>query len=276
MAHPGRGESLPRLVDIMQRLLAPDGCPWDRAQSLASLKAYLIEETYEVCDAIERRDEAALCEELGDVLLQIVFQSEIARANGWFGPDDVIGAICDKLVRRHPHVFGDAAESPTGGDAADTAAKVHDNWEKLKAAERAEKRGGGVLDGVPGSLPALLAAARVTDKAAQVGFDWPEVDGPRHKIDEELGELDEAIASGDRAAITHELGDLLFSIVNVARKLGVDPEDALRGTTRRFRDRFGHVEREAKDQGRELSSMTLAEMDAIWERAKKATDHASK
>ena len=262
MPHPGHGESLPRLVEIMQRLLAPDGCPWDRAQSLASLKAYLIEEAYEVCDAIERRDEKGLCEELGDVLLQIVFQSELARANGWFGPDDVVAAICDKLVRRHPHVFGDAK--------ADTAAEVHDNWEKLKAVERAAKRGGGVLDGVPGSLPALLSAARVTEKAAQIGFDWPEVDGPRHKIDEELAELDQAVAAGDRDAITAELGDLLFSIVNVARKLGVDPEDALRGTTRRFRDRFKHVEQAAQQQGRELSSMTLEEMDAIWERAKRA------
>lgn len=259
--HEGRGESLPRLVEIMQRLLAPDGCPWDRAQSLGSLKAYLIEESYEVCDAIERRDQKALCEELGDVLLQIVFQSEIARANGWFGPDDVVAAICDKLVRRHPHVFGDTK--------AATPEEVHDNWEKLKAAERATKGGGGALGGVPQSLPGLLAAARVTEKAAQIGFDWPEVDGPRHKIDEELAELDAAVASGDKAAITHELGDVLFSLVNVARKLGIDPEDAIRGTTRRFKDRFEKVEQTAQAQGRALSSMTLAEMDAIWEEAKR-------
>lgn len=262
--HPGRGESLPRLVEIMQRLLAPDGCPWDRAQSLGSLKAYLIEEAYEVCDAIERRDQKALCEELGDVLLQIVFQSEIARANGWFGPDDVVGAICDKLVRRHPHVFGEGK--------ARTPEEVHDNWEKLKATERAEKGGGGALDGVPASLPGLLAAARVTEKAAQVGFDWPEVDGPRHKIDEELAELDAAVAAGDKAAAADELGDVLFSLVNVARKLGIDPEDALRGTTRRFKDRFGKVEAAAKAQGRALSSMTLAEMDAIWEQAKRESE----
>jgi tetrapyrrole methylase family protein/MazG family protein/ATP diphosphatase len=259
--NPGRGESLPRLVEIMQRLLAPDGCPWDRAQSLGSLKAYLIEEAYEVCEAIDRRDSAALCEELGDVLLQIVFQSEIARANGWFGPDDVVASISDKLVRRHPHVFGDSkASSPE---------EVHDNWEKLKAAERARKGGGGALDGVPQSLPGLLAAARITEKAAQVGFDWPEVDGPRHKVDEELAELDAAIATGDRAAIQAELGDVLFSLVNVARKLGVDPEDAIRSTTRRFRDRFGKVEQVALSQGRPLSTMTLAEMDAIWDEAKR-------
>src|SRR5687768_16183170 len=158
MAHDGRGESLPRLVEIMQRLLAPDGCPWDRAQSLGSLKAYLIEESYEVCDAIDRRDQAALCEELGDVLLQIVFQAEIGRANGWFGPDDVVASICNKLVRRHPHVFGDATAS--------TPEEVHGNWEKLKAAERAGAAGKprGALEGVPASLPALLAAARVTEK----------------------------------------------------------------------------------------------------------------
>lgn len=243
----------------MQRLLAPDGCPWDRAQTLASLKSYLIEESYEVCEAIDRDDHAELCEELGDVLLQVVFQSEIARAKGWFGPDDVVAAICEKLERRHPHVFGEVV--------AETPEQVKDNWEKLKAEERGSARG--VLDGVPASLPALLAATRVTEKAAQVGFDWPDARDARKKLDEELSELDRAIAAEDRAAIEDEIGDVLFTVVNVARKLGCNPEDALRATTRKFKDRFGHIERVVEARGKTLEQCSLEELDALWDEAKR-------
>ncbi|HEX6243193.1 MAG TPA: nucleoside triphosphate pyrophosphohydrolase, partial [Polyangiales bacterium] len=203
-----RGERLPELVAIMQKLLAPDGCPWDREQTLESLRPYVIEEAHEVVDAIDRKDLGELREELGDLLLQIVFQSQIQDR---FGIDDVIGAICAKMVRRHPHVFGEER-------AADAEA-VKARWETLKAAE---KRDRGVLDGVPVAMPALLRAQRVSEKAAHLGLDWPDAEGPRRKLDEEVAELDAALASGDRAAAEHELGDVLFSVANLARKHGLD------------------------------------------------------
>src|SRR4051794_926019 len=213
MPDPQDGRTLPRLVQIMQRLLAPDGCPWDREQTLESLRTYVIEEAHEVVDAIDRGGPEDLREELGDLLLQIVFQSELARAKGWFGPDDVVTAIVDKLVRRHPHVFGDVKVSGT--------AEVLEHWEQLKAKEKA---GRGVLDGVPKALPALLRATRVGEKAARVGFDWPDLAGAREKVNEELAELDAAVHSEDRQRMEDELGDVLFSLVSVARKLDVDPE----------------------------------------------------
>src|SRR5262245_9217201 len=185
---PEDGSTLPRLVRIMQRLLAPDGCPWDREQTLASLRAYVIEEAHEVVDAIDRGSPDDLREELGDLLLQIVFQAELARAQRWFGPDDVIAAICDKLVRRHPHVFGETRV--TG------SAEVVANWEVIKAEE---KRGRGALDGVPVALPGLLRALRMSEKAARVGFDWPDGQGARDKVSEELSELDDAVREGDKA-----------------------------------------------------------------------------
>ncbi len=273
------GSTVPRLAGIMRRLLAPDGCPWDREQTLVTLKRYAVEEAFEVCDAIdglgrdaerpvtdtgERSLDAShpavehLREELGDLLLQVVFQSALAEESRWFGLDDVVKGISDKLERRHPHVFGDVKVS--GAD------EVISNWEKLKLAEKKDR---GALDGIPRGLPSLLYAARMGDKASRVGFDWPDAKGPREKVTEELGELDEAMAKGDRDAVVHELGDVLFSLVNLARKLGVDPEDALTRTNRRFATRFKGVEARAKAAGKALDACTLAELDAWWNEAKR-------
>ncbi len=264
------GATFPRLVELMQRLLAPDGCPWDREQSFATLRRYVIEEACEVVDAIEGGDRDELRTELGDLLLQVVFQAELARAEGSFGPDNVVAAICEKLVRRHPHVFADATASD--------AEEVLRNWERIKAAE---KRGGkrekaGVLAGVPRSLPALTRAQRVGEKVARVGFDWPDARGSRGKVDEELGELDEAIASGDKDRIEAELGDVLFALVNLARHVQVDAEGALRRTIDKFTRRFDQVEARVQEVhgGWPASAaddeLTLAELDGYWEEAKRA------
>ena len=259
MQGPEDGSTLPRLVAIMQRLLAPDGCPWDREQTLETLRNYVIEEAHEVVDAIDRGDPDDLREELGDLLLQIVFQAELARQQRWFGPDDVIAAICEKLVRRHPHVFGD--------EKAETSREVLTNWERIKARE---KRGRGALEGVPVALPSLLRALRMSEKAARVGFDWPDGQGARAKVGEELGELDRALASGDKVHAERELGDLLFALVNYARKLELDPEAALRGTLARFADRVQYVERTALEAGRPAEELSPAELDALWVEAKRA------
>lgn len=249
------GSTLTRLVQVMRRLLAPDGCPWDREQTLESLRPYVIEEAHEVVDAIDQGSPDALREELGDLLLQVVFQAELARAKGWFGPDDVVEGICDKLTRRHPHVFGEVK--------VQDAAQVVQNWEAIKAREKA---GRGALDGVPESLPALLRAQRVGEKAARVGFDWPDYAGAREKLDEELAELDLAVASGDSVAAGEELGDVLFSLVNMARKQGLDAEGALRMTLQRFTRRVRAVERALGE--RAASELPPEELDALWERAK--------
>lgn len=255
------GSKFPRLVKIMQRLLAPGGCPWDREQTFQSLRAYVIEEAYEVVDAIEKGVSSSLCEELGDLLLQIVFQAELARARGWFGPDDVIEGICDKLVHRHPHVFGDARVA----DAPEVVA----NWERLKAAD---KKQGGMLDGVPVALPALLRAMRIGDKAARIGFDWPDAAGARAKVDEELSEFDQAAAAGDIEAARREIGDILFSVANLARKTKIDPEAALRETLNRFTERMRAVEAEASRSGTELACMTAEQLDELWEKVKEDED----
>jgi tetrapyrrole methylase family protein/MazG family protein/ATP diphosphatase len=241
----------------MQRLLAPGGCPWDREQTFESLRAYVIEEAYEVVDAIDKGKTESLCEELGDLLLQVVFQAELARARGWFGPDDVIDKICDKLIHRHPHVFGDA-DVRNAGD-------VVTNWEKIKAADNRDR---GMLDGVPPSLPALLRAKRIGEKAARVGFDWPDRAGVRGKVDEELREVDEALSRNDEEGARRELGDVLFALANLARKMGVDPEAALRETLERFTDRMRRVEESARRAGRELREMSPGELDALWEAVK--------
>lgn len=260
------GASYPRLVAVMRRLLAKDGCPWDREQTPDSLKRYVVEEACEVVDAIEGKDRKHLQEELGDLMLQVVFLAEIARRDGDFGPDDVVSGIVDKLVRRHPHVFG----SVEVGDAAE----VLRNWEKQKTAEKGDR---GLLDGVPRSLSALTRAQRVGEKTARVGFDWPDAKGPRAKVDEELRELDEAFARGDVAAVEDELGDVLFALVNLARHLpaegsaGVDAEAALRGTVDKFTRRFAHVERRVREvHGGFHASPSLAQLDAYWEEAKRA------
>ena len=247
------------LVALMARLRAPGGCPWDREQTYASLKPFVIEESYEVIDAIDRDDRAALAEELGDFLLQAVFLAELGREEGSFTIDDAITAIHDKLVRRHPHVFGDVVASDAG--------QVLANWEKLKGEERREARKG-TLSGVPAALPALLKASRLTEKAARVGFDWRRAEDVMGKVEEEVRELGAAVAVSDRANIAEEIGDLLFTIANVARKLEVNPEEALQATNRKFQRRFESMEDAAREAARGLDHYTLEELDALWDRAK--------
>jgi tetrapyrrole methylase family protein/MazG family protein len=261
---PGKqtGAAVSQLCGLMQRLLAEGGCPWDREQTLQTLVPYLVEETYEVVDALASGDADDHREELGDLLLQIVFQSELRFTEGKFGIDDVARGIVAKLVRRHPHVFGDVVAKDSGDVLA--------NWAKLKAVEKAEKGKHGALDGIPQSAPALLRATRAGEKAGAVGFDWTDAEGPRAKIDEELGELDEARRGGDRAAMQRELGDLLFSTVNLARRLGLDAEQALRDATDRFAGRFGHVERTLAGQGRAIADASPEEHERLWQAAKQA------
>ncbi len=258
-----RGDRFGELVGIMQRLLAPDGCPWDREQTLASLKGYLIEESYEVIEAIDAGDAAEHCEELGDLLFQIVFQAELRAAEGAFGIDDVIQAIARKMIHRHPHVFGDTKVKDS--------TEVLVNWGKLKAEEHAEKgKKRRTLDGVPLELPALLRAQRIGEKAAAVGFDWPDAAGVREKIDEELQEIEEAVAGGDAREIEHEVGDLLLAVSRYAAKLGVAPEDALRSALRRFTSRFEAVEDRVTAAGGQVKDTPLEELDRIWIEVKRA------
>jgi MazG family protein len=260
--HEAAAHEVMRLLALMARLRAPGGCPWDRKQTHESLRPYLLEETHEVLEAIDLGDDDDLQEELGDLLLQVVFHAELAREDGRWSMAEVAAGITDKLHFRHPHVFG-------GADAADAEAALS-RWEQRKAEEKAAKGKArkSVLEGVPKAAPALMRAERLTDKAASVGFDWPEQGGARAKVTEELDELDEAIASGDRAAIEHELGDLLFSVVNLARWLKVHPEDALRGTIERFTRRFGHVEETLAAGGQAPADVDLARLDALWDEAK--------
>jgi MazG family protein len=254
-------DAIERLLGIMERLRGPGGCPWDREQTLRSLRPYVLEETYEVLEAIDGGDPDEHREELGDLLLQIVFQAQLAKEERAFDFADVANAISDKLVSRHPHVFGNA--TATDADA------VLRQWAALKREEKKAKgRGESVLEGVPREMPALARADRLTEKASRVGFDWPDPGGAREKLDEELGELDHAVEAGDRDAIEHELGDVLFAAANLSRKLGVPPEEALRGTVARFVSRFGHVERELARRGVPHGQATLAEMDALWDEAK--------
>ena len=253
--------ALEHLLSIMERLRGPGGCPWDREQTLASLRPYVLEETYEVLEAIDGGDVAEHREELGDLLLQIVFQAQLRKEEGAFEFADVAEAISGKLVSRHPHVFGDAEVKDAEG--------VLRQWAALKREEKRKKGGGkSVLEGVPREMPALARADRLTEKASRIGFDWPDAAGARAKVTEELGELDAAIAGGDRREIEHELGDVLFALANLGRKLEIAPEEALRGTIGRFVSRFGHVERELERLGVKHGAATLAEMDALWEAAK--------
>ena len=262
------GETYPRLVELMQRLLAPDGCPWDREQSHASLRRYLVEEASEVACAIDSGDDEAVCEELGDLALQVVFHAELARARGAFGPDDVVRGICEKLVRRHPHVFADTEVS--GAD------QVLVNWESIKQGEKAAKGSKeGLLEGVPRGMPSLMRAHRVGEKTSRVGFDWPDGVGARAKLEEEIGELDRALASGDHDAAESELGDALFALVNVARHAKIDPEAALRRSTNKYISRFEHVEARVRgahggwpkaEEG--AAKLSLEELDRYWDEAK--------
>ncbi len=249
-----------RLLEIVETLRSPGGCPWDREQTPRTIAPYLVEEAYEVLEAVEHGDAQALCEELGDVLLEVALLGQMARESGAFTVADSLRSICEKLVRRHPHVFGSA-------DCADPGA-VARSWARIKAKE---KSGRGALDGVPRRLPALHRARRVSDKAAGVGFDW---DGPEavwDKVEEEARELREAWGAGDTDRCAEELGDLLFALVNLGRHLGVDAEAALHRTVDKFLHRFGEVERRLRDRGLRPEDVPLEELDALWEAAKRTS-----
>jgi len=256
------GATLPRLVEIMDRLLAPDGCPWDREQTLETLRPFLIEETYEVLDALARDDAADHCEELGDLMMQIVFHAAIRHREGAFDVDDVIASISDKLVRRHPHVFGETS-------GVDTPDQVLAQWEDIKRAEKqaAGKSSTRILSGVKHG-PALWRAQKLGRKAGKVGFDWPGWEGSHAKVQEEVLEIAEAAKAGTAAERHHEIGDLLFAVVNLARKLEVDAETALVDATQRFVSRFEHVEDQLTARGKTPQTSTLDEMDSLWNDAK--------
>jgi tetrapyrrole methylase family protein/MazG family protein/ATP diphosphatase len=251
------------LLDIMARLRDPDGgCAWDLEQTFATIAPYTVEEAYEVADAIRRGAMGDLAEELGDLLLQVVFHAQMAREAGAFDFDDVVRGISAKMVRRHPHVFGDAEVR--------TAAEQTAAWEEIKAAERAGKAKGGLLDDIAVTLPALTRAAKLSRRAARVGFVWPDIQSILAKLHEEIGELEAEIAAGDRDAARAELGDVLFVCANIARELDVDPEDALRETNAKFTRRFGYIESALAARGSSPERSNLAEMDALWNEAKQA------
>jgi MazG family protein len=255
-------QSFVRLLEIMALLRSPAGCPWDAEQTPESLRSYLIEEAHEVLEAIDSGETVAIREELGDLLLQIVFQSRIFEERGCFDVADVCDGISDKLVRRHPHVFA--------GQTARDAKALADQWERIKTEEKTARGPFGALAGVPGSLPALRKARKISDKAARVGFDWPDMAGIRDKVREEFAELEEALEAQDRSAIEDELGDLLFTLVNLGRFLAMDAEDSLNRAISRFQKRFSHMEEALTCQGRSLSVCAPDEMDVLWHSAKEA------
>ncbi|MER8527220.1 nucleoside triphosphate pyrophosphohydrolase [Mesorhizobium sp. M0814] len=269
-------KDISRLIEIMAALRAPEtGCPWDIEQDFSTIAPYTIEEAYEVADAIARGDLDDLRDELGDLLLQVVYHAQMAEEAGEFSFGDVVLAITTKMIRRHPHVFGD--------DKARSAGMAKGMWEKIKAEEKAEKRsarlargldpedhGKGFLDSVPVALPALTRALKLQEKAARVGFDWSEAAPILDKIEEEIGELREALAKGDTAPIKDEFGDMLFAVVNLGRHLKIDSEAALSGTNEKFRSRFHYVERTLQASGNSLEEATLDEMEALWHQAKSA------
>ncbi len=262
---PTDGPPLARLLEIMARLRTPDGgCEWDLEQTFATIAPYTVEEAYEVADAIERGDMADLRDELGDLLFQVVFHARMAEEAGAFAFDDVAEAINEKMIRRHPHVFGNAGQR--------TAAEQTVAWEAIKAAERAAKgeERSGVLDAVPAGLPALTRAVKLTSRAARVGFDWPDAARVLEKLQEEVGELEVEIEAGDRDRMRDELGDVLFVIANLARKLDIEPEDALRGTNAKFTRRFQSIEAALAAEGRTPAESDLEEMDRLWNAAKAA------
>lgn len=265
------GEKFRKLVEIMARLRAPGGCPWDRKQTFDTIKSYLLEETYEVMDAIDAQDWQALGEELGDLLLQPIFFAEMAAEQGLFTISDSLDAINEKLVRRHPHVFGDAA--------AETPDDVKLRWDEIKKQEKQHDATSGsrsVLDRVPRSLPALVEAEKISDKAASIGFEWPDIAGVIEKLQEEAAELAGARETQSHERIEHEIGDLLFTVVNLARFLKVDPEQALRKTNGRFRKRFAYVERQIAASGKDVSEISLDRMEEFWQEAKRLETDASK
>jgi len=257
------------LLDIMIRLRSPGGCPWDREQDHKSLKRYLIEEAYEVLEAIDAENPDMLCDELGDLLLQVVFHAQIAKENGQFDMEDVIHGVSSKMVHRHRHVFGE--------EEAETPEDVMRIWEEIKKEEKGQETQTKVLKGVPGNLPALMRSYKVQEKASQVGFDWDRPEDAFKKVEEEVQELKKACESGSKAEIEEELGDLLFAVVNVSRFYKVQPELALTATINKFIKRFEYVETQSAQQGKKLEDMTLEEMDALWDdcKRKERSDAAS-
>jgi MazG family protein len=253
------GAKFQQLVDIMARLRAPGGCPWDREQTFESIKKYTLEETYEVLDAIDRKDWNELRSELGDFILQAVFYAEIAAEQKFFDIGDSLDAINEKLVRRHPHVFG--------SETAATEGDVRRIWDEVKKTERKDQKQG-LLDTVPRAFPALVEAQQITSKAARAGFDWSNLDEVLAKLDEERAEFAEARERGSQDQIEDELGDLLFVLVNVARFANVDPEQALRRSNSKFRARFAHIERRLAAQGKEVAGTPIEELESLWQEAK--------
>jgi MazG family protein len=266
------GAKFEKLVEIMTTLRGPDGCPWDKQQDFNSLKPMLVEEVYEVLEAVENNDFDGLSEELGDILLHVVFHAQLGKETGQFDIDTVIGKISDKLVRRHPHVFG--------GESASTPEEVIKNWEAIKAQEKAEKLKSrtseqrSLLEGIPSKLPAFHEAHQIASRAARVGFDWPDIEGIFDKLQEEVRELKEVIATGrdqdKRDRLEDEIGDMLFVIVNIARYLKIDSESALKRANRKFKTRFQYMERQLAEQGKSLEETSLDEMEALWQKAKSA------
>lgn len=254
------GSAFEKLIEIMATLRGPDGCPWDREQTHESLKKYLLEETYETIEAIDSGDMNELCGELGDLMLQIAFHAQLANERGDFEIKDSLDNINEKLLRRHPHVFGEA-------DVA-SAEEVINQWDRIKMGEKGMESRSSVLDGVPKTLPALARAMEVSKRAARAGFEWPGLDAVFAKMEEEVGELKDELRDRDTTRIAEEIGDLLFTIVNVARWTKVDPEDALRTMIERFASRFVKIEEAAHASGRSLEDLSIEEMDAVWDRAK--------
>jgi len=257
-------DGLQRLKEVVAKLRSPEGCPWDRAQTSISLIPYLIEETYEVVEAIEKEDHQNLREELGDLLLHVVFQAQLAAEKNLFQLEDVVKNIVNKLINRHPHVFGPKASENT------SAAEALHNWERGKLNSNRKS----LLDGVPKNLPALIRAQRIQMKASEVGFDWNDVTPALDKLQEEIEELNSARESNKHQAVMEELGDVLFSIVNVARLLGYDAETALRAAVDKFERRFKRLEQQFNAEGKDLSAATLAEMDAVWDDIKNSDSHS--
>lgn len=253
-------DNLSNLVELMARLRGPNGCPWDRKQTTESLKPFLIEETYEVVDALDEGDPGKIKEELGDLLFQIIFHAQLAREQGHFTIEDVIAANMEKMIRRHPHVFGN--------EKAETAAEVLANWEEIKKKEKGNDQRKSILEGVPRSMPSLIRAHKLQEKVAKVGFDWNRLDDALPKLDEEIAEFKESLRSENAAKIEEEFGDILFTLVNLSRFLQVDPEQALHKTISKFIRRFRHIEESAADAGKSLKDMTLDEMETLWQESK--------
>ncbi len=249
-----------KLVELMARLRGPDGCPWDRKQTTESLKPFLIEECYEVIDALDEGDPKKVREELGDLLFQIIFHARIAEESGQFTIRDVIDANLEKMIRRHPHVFGE--------EKITTDREVLASWEEIKKKEKGSEQRRSVLEGVPRSMPSLIRAHRLQERAARVGFDWSKIDEALPKLDEEIAEFKESLKKEEATGIEEELGDIFFMLVNVSRFLGINPEDALRKTISKFIRRFRYIEESAADAGKTLSDMTLDEMEKLWQEAK--------